>query len=82
MSMIPVYGPESRKLTPRELLRLQSFPDTFVYNEKSIYKQVGNAVNVKMINKCFNFLVHNGQLFDYSVRHYNFPIFTTSKNVI
>jgi DNA (cytosine-5)-methyltransferase 1 len=63
MSMIPVYGPESRKLSPRELLRLQSFPDNFKYDEKSIYKQVGNAVNVKMIEKCAKFLVLNEKLF-------------------
>ena len=63
MSMIPVYGPESRKLSPKELLRLQSFPDTFEYNEKNIYKQVGNAVNVKMIEKCARFLILNENLF-------------------
>lgn len=63
MSMIPVYGPESRKLSPKELLRLQSFPDNFKYDEKSIYKQVGNAVNVKMIEKCARFLILNEQLF-------------------
>lgn len=63
MSMIPVYGPESRKLSPKELLRLQSFPDTFYYNEKTIYKQVGNAVNVKMIEKCARFLILNEYLF-------------------
>lgn len=63
MSMIPVYGPESRKLSPKELLRLQSFPDNFKYDEKSIYKQVGNAVNVKMIEKCAKFLILNEQLF-------------------
>lgn len=34
MSMIPVYGPKSRKLTPRELLKLQSFPKTFRYDKK------------------------------------------------
>ena len=62
MSMIPVYGPESRKLSPKELLRLQSFPDTFQYNEKNIYKQVGNAVNVKMIEKCARFLILNEDL--------------------
>jgi site-specific DNA-cytosine methylase len=61
--MIPVYGPESRKLSPKELLRLQSFPDTFEYNEKYIYKQVGNAVNVKMIEKCARFLILNENLF-------------------
>jgi site-specific DNA-cytosine methylase len=57
MAMIPVYGPESRKLTPIELLRLQSFPDTFKFNEKNIYKQVGNAVNVTMIERCARFLI-------------------------
>jgi DNA (cytosine-5)-methyltransferase 1 len=63
MAMIPVYGPESRKLTPRELLRLQSFPDTFQYDEKHIGKQVGNAVNVKMIEQCARFLILNESLF-------------------
>jgi DNA (cytosine-5)-methyltransferase 1 len=63
MSMIPVYGPESRKLSPKELLRLQSFPSSFEYDEKKIYKQVGNAVNVKMIEQCARFLIHNESLF-------------------
>ena len=63
MAMIPVYGPESRKLTPRELLRCQSFPDTFKFNEKTIYKQVGNAVNVTMIEQCARFLMKNESLF-------------------
>lgn len=63
MSMIPVYGPESRKLSPRELLRLQSFPDSFEYEEKTIFKQVGNAVNVSMIEHCAKFLLYNSKLF-------------------
>lgn len=63
MAMIPVYGPESRKLTPRELLRLQSFPDIFKYEEKHIGKQVGNAVNVKMIERCARFLILGEPLF-------------------
>jgi DNA (cytosine-5)-methyltransferase 1 len=63
MAMIPVYGPESRKLTPRELLRLQSFPDTFIYDAKHIGKQVGNAVNVKMIERCAKFLILDEPLF-------------------
>ena len=58
MSMVPVYGCESRKLSPRELLRLQSFPESFVFNEKSIYKQVGNAVNTTMIEQCARFLMN------------------------
>lgn len=63
MSMIPIYGPESRKLTPRELLRLQSFPDTFNYNEKTIFKQIGNSVNVTMIEQCAKFLIQDKLLF-------------------
>ena len=63
MSMVPVYGPEHRKLSPRELLRLQSFPDTFKFNEKTIHKQIGNSVNVKMIEHCANFLLFHDNLF-------------------
>lgn len=63
MSMIPIYGPEQRKLSSKELLRLQSFNDDFKYDEKTIYKQLGNAVNVKMIEKCSEFLLFNKPLF-------------------
>lgn len=58
-SMIPVYGPESRMLTPRECARLQSFPDSYILHEKDkvAYKQFGNAVNVKMIEQCAMFLI-------------------------
>ncbi len=40
-----------RRLTPREMLRLQGFPDSFniVVNDMQIRKQAGNAVPVKMI---------------------------------
>ena len=62
MAMTPVYGPERRKLSPRELLRLQSFPDTFQFDEKKIYKQVGNSVNVTMIERCARFLILNEPL--------------------
>ena len=63
MSHIPVWGPESRTLSSRELLRLQSFPEEFQYDEKSVFKQVGNAVNVEMIKGCTRFLVLNKPLF-------------------
>jgi DNA (cytosine-5)-methyltransferase 1 len=63
MSMIPIYGPKNRKLTPLELLRLQSFNDSFKYDEKHIYKQLGNAVNVKMIENCVRFLIYGENLF-------------------
>lgn len=60
-SMIPVYGPLSRHLTPRECARLQSFPSTYILhsNDKIAYKQLGNAVNVKMIEKSARFLIYN-----------------------
>lgn len=40
-----------RRLTPREMLRLQGFPDTFqiVLGDSHIRKQAGNAVPVNMI---------------------------------
>lgn len=57
MAMIPVYGPLNVRLSPRELLRLQSFSDTFVYNPRAIFKQIGNAVNVKMINWAATYLL-------------------------
>lgn len=63
MSMIPIYGPKHRKLTPVELLRLQSFDNNFQYDEKHIFKQVGNAVNVKMIEGCARFLLFGDKLF-------------------
>ena len=64
-SMIPVYGPKSRQLTPRECARLQSFPELFEINEndKIAYKQFGNAVNVVMIERCARFLIFNEELF-------------------
>lgn len=65
-SMIPIYGPKSRTLTPRECARLQSFPDDFIIHDKDTiaYKQFGNAVNVKMIERCVRFLIKNEKLFE------------------
>ena len=64
-SMIPIYGPLSRQLTPRECARLQSFPDDFIIheNDKIAYKQFGNAVNVIMIERSARFLIFNQSLF-------------------
>jgi DNA (cytosine-5)-methyltransferase 1 len=64
-SMIPIYGPQSRYLTPRECARLQSFPEDYIiHNEDKIsYSQFGNAVNVKMIERSVRFLINNEPLF-------------------
>lgn len=58
-SMIPIYGPYSRHLTPRECARLMSFPESFILNKdpKVNYKQFGNAINVKMLSWCISFLI-------------------------
>ena len=65
-SMIPIYGAKQRQLTPRECARLQSFPDDYIIheNDKVAYKQFGNAVNVKMIEKSARFLIYNEPLFN------------------
>ena len=41
-----------RKLTPRECLRLQSFPDSFKMSpdDRVTYKQAGNSVNVDNVS--------------------------------
>lgn len=64
-SMIPIYGPKSRMLTPRECARLQSFPEDYIIhtNDKIAYKQFGNAVNVRMIERSARFLILNEPLF-------------------
>ena len=64
-SMIPIYGPQSRYITPRECARLQSFPEDYILHEsdKVSYSQFGNAVNVKMIERSARFLINNEPLF-------------------
>jgi DNA (cytosine-5)-methyltransferase 1 len=59
MTNIPIYGPESRHFTPRELLRLQSFSESFTPHEtKNIaYKQIGNSVNAMMIKFALEILL-------------------------
>lgn len=64
-SMIPIYGPKSRYITPRECARLQSFPEEYIIHEddKISYSQFGNAVNVKMIERSARFLINGEELF-------------------
>ena len=46
-----IIGKRKRRLTPRECARLQSFPDTFIIDERDgqAYKQFGNSVNVAVV---------------------------------
>jgi len=48
-----------RRLTPREMLRLQGFPDSFkmVVSDCQIRKQAGNAVPVDMVKKVIDNLI-------------------------
>lgn len=66
---IPIIGPLKRTLTPRECARLQSFPDTFSFDEKEqqAYKQFGNSVNVEVVKLFAEFLMDfNGTRQKYS----------------
>ncbi len=49
---IPIIGKYKRRLTLRECANLQSFSDDykFISNDSQSYKQLGNSVNVKVIN--------------------------------
>lgn len=55
MVHLPILGKEKRTISIREAARLQSFPESFKFNElaQHAYKQLGNAVNVKVIEKVF-----------------------------
>ena len=55
MVHLPIIGPLKRTISVREAARLQSFPDDFFFNESSklAFKQLGNAVNVRVIEHCF-----------------------------
>lgn len=50
---VPIIGKLRRRLTVREAARLQSFPDTFIPDSDNhqAYKQLGNAVNVRVIEE-------------------------------
>ena len=49
-----------RRLTPREMLRLQGFPDTFeiVGSDSAIRKQAGNSVPVPMVKAVLERILH------------------------
>lgn len=54
-----------RKLTPRECARLQGFPDSYklLDNDNAVYKQMGNAVSVPVIEAVVSDLIENNLLF-------------------
>jgi DNA (cytosine-5)-methyltransferase 1 len=56
----PIYGPFRRYITPAEAAKLQSFPSWYNFDGESdplIFKQLGNAVNVTVIEELFRMFV-------------------------
>jgi DNA (cytosine-5)-methyltransferase 1 len=55
MVHLPILGKEKRTISIKEAARLQSFPNNFKFNElpQHALKQLGNAVNVKVIETVF-----------------------------
>jgi len=49
--LIPQFGKNPRRLTPRECARLQGYPDEFIIpvSDTQAYKQFGNSVTVPLI---------------------------------
>ena len=61
MVQTPIIGRYKRRMTPREVSRLQSFPDSFIINadDHYAYKQFGNSANVEIIKYLAKQLLNN-----------------------
>ena len=61
-----VQNGRARKMTPRECARLQGFPDTYklLDNDNAVYKQMGNAVSVPVIEAVITDLIENNAIFN------------------
>ena len=59
MNHRPIIGKYKRFITLKEATKLQCFPDDFVFNEREseAYKQLGNAVNVSVIEYVFRVFI-------------------------
>ncbi len=70
-----IVGKRKRYLTPRECARLQSFPDTFICDDKKAqaYKQFGNSINVSLVKLFARYMFGDKELqYQYS-KEVQFP---------
>jgi DNA (cytosine-5)-methyltransferase 1 len=75
---------KARKLTPQECVRLQGFPETYklLDNDNAVYKQMGNAVSVPVIETVISDLIQNNNIFsevnisttNYTLSKYKVPV--------
>ena len=58
-----VQNGKARRLTPRECARLQGSPDTYklLENDNAVYKQMGNAVSVPVIEAVISDLIESNR---------------------
>ena len=61
-----IQNGKARKITPRECARLQGYPDSYklLENDNAVYKQMGNAVSVPVIEAVISDLIENNKIFD------------------
>ncbi len=64
-----VQNGKARKLTPRECARLQGFPDSYklLDNDNAVYKQMGNAVSVPVIEAVITDFIQSNNVFDRAI---------------
>ena len=60
MNQIVNIGKYQRKLTVKEVAKLQSFPESFITDDSTscAYKQFGNSVNVEVLKMIIKHLIH------------------------
>ena len=70
-----IVGKKKRFLTPRECARLQSFPDTFQYDDKNAqaYKQFGNSINVELVKLFARYMLGDTELQHQYSKEVQFP---------
>ncbi len=60
-----IQNGKARRITPRECARLQGFPDSYqlLDHDNAVYKQMGNAVSVPVVEAVISDLIKNNAIF-------------------